>query len=148
MRLGAPSGTTGRRILGSALILVTLQLILLAGVCQAAGQDSVGPAAEKNVEKAISVRKTTQKDLDRWEAQKANLIVEYETLARQKKAREREHEDLSLTLDALHQDNRELTLQKRESVRIRTEMIPFLERVYGRLSTLVETDSPLFKRGA
>ena len=65
-----------------------------------------------------------------------------------KKAREREHEDLSLTLDALHQDNRELTLQKRESVRIRTEMIPFLERVYGRLSTLVETDSPLFKRGA
>ncbi len=145
MRLGAPFRITGWRAGRPALVSILLQLILLTGACLATAADDTGPAAEKNVGKAIAVRQTSQKDLDRWEVEKAKLIVAYETLARQKEALEQAHEDLSRTLTALEQDNRELALQKRESVRIRTEMIPLLEKVYNRLSTVVASDPPFLK---
>ena len=144
MRLGI-LGRFGWRASWPVNALVVLYLILLAGLCQAAGPDKTGPEAEKKVEQAVKVRQKSQKSLDQWEAEKAKLVIEYETLVRQKEALERQHQDLSRSLKAFQQENRELTLQKRESLRIRTEMIPFLEGVYQRISSLVAMDPPLLK---
>ena len=157
MKRSVSLAARGLRLVWPVMRICLLALVFQAGICQA-GQikpdpakpdqiqpDQTGPKAEKTVEQAIRVSRKAQEGLDRWEKEKARLIIEYETLARQKEALEKEQEELAGRLDALENENRELALRKRESVRIRTEMIPFLEKVYGRLSALVALDSPFLK---
>jgi vacuolar-type H+-ATPase subunit I/STV1 len=101
---------------------------------------------EKAVKQSIDTRQETQKQQEAWEARKLALTARYDLLLS-------ENEALTHTLSQLskeelkHRDiNQSLVQEKRESIRIQEEMLPFLTAVQARLELLVNKDASFLKK--
>lgn len=130
------------------LFLMNLFLILSFPVLTWAGtpaKKDVGRQSEKNVEKAIQIQQKTQEDRTKWEQKKSALAVQYEALLLEKQMLEKENGVLAARQQQQVSLNRILDLQKKESIRVANELMPFLDTVYERIQTLVANDPPFLK---
>lgn len=112
--------------------------------CQTA-KPPVARQAEKAVEQALQIQQKSQADQTRWEREKTELVLLYEQLVNQKEALETENADLTARQTAQEKLNQNLLKQKEDAIRIQTELMPFLNRIYDRLESLVANDPPFLK---
>ena len=110
------------------------------------GQQSIAGQAEKKVEKTIQVRQQTQEDRVEWEQKKSKLVFLYEQLLDQKQILEQESIDLAAREKAQIRLNQALLEEKKESLRIQKELMPFLKGICKRLDTLVAGDPPFLNK--
>lgn len=132
-----------------------MKAAVFAGCCLWAAAVFQGPAAADQstarkaaapVQKSIEIRRSAQKNRDQWENQKAQLIAQYESLQQARRDLEFRNRQLEADEARYQASIRELWEQKIESERISQEMMPFLARVYDRLTMLLAGDPPFLKQ--
>ncbi len=131
------------------MTLVRMLLIGMMAVISCAGS-AVTATAEENfvdqltapIDQAIDTRIRTQKELDQWQAERAELVARYESL-------QAEQSRLTEKRDRLHQAvadqtaaNQSLESRIAEAKNMAADIRPFLDAVYPRLTALVETGLP------
>ncbi len=100
---------------------------------------------EKNVTKALDIRKTTQNRSESWEEKKEEMTLLYDKLIAENKSLERENNLLKQRENQYIETNKTLEKQRIENIRIQKEMEPFLIRVVQKLEFLIEHDVPFLQ---
>jgi len=124
-------------------VVAVLCLVLpVSGLCRTDTADR----ARKNVENSIEIRKKTQEKKDCWEREKAQLGALYDQLTQEYEMLVSENNDLKEKLALNIKTNSELLKQKQAAIKIRTDLLPFLNTVYDRLNYLVRHDTPFLEK--
>ncbi|SMC39540.1 Protein of unknown function [Desulfocicer vacuolatum DSM 3385] len=100
---------------------------------------------KKKVDSSIATRQKTQKQLDRWEQQKAGLVAEYEQLKQQQELLAAANVELITQAKAHRLALDELMARKEANLKIQKEMLPFLKEVYAALEEMVLNDAPFLR---
>ena len=116
-------------------------VIFFAGHCEA----KTAQAVQKTVEDSVSIRQETQKKDDEWEQERAELIHQFEQLQEQNRTLEKENLRLIRTQKDQSDLNLTLSEQKKESLKIQKELLPFLEEVFTRIETMIQGDTPFLE---
>ena len=122
-------------------VLVCL-LFLIWGVTLAHAANSVVKDIVTPVDKAVDTRQATQKSREKWDAQRQALAREYDRLKDQNAQLVFANKNLTRKAADLEKENKGLAAEKKEALRIRTEISPFLKEVVSRMSTLAASDAP------
>jgi len=131
------------RILLTA-VFAALVLSVSALPVQAQSPDAA-QIAGNNVESAITALKTAKVGQDTWEEEKAVLVSDYIRLTREKETLDQERLSLGQQAAAQKALNQQLSLEKKESVRVLKELPLFLQTVVERLKALISADAPFLK---
>ncbi len=100
---------------------------------------------EKAVNSSIDVRQKTQRELDRWEQKKTELIVEYDRLKQEEEFLDERNKTL-IREKAQHENRlQSLILQKKESLKIQKDMLPFLHNVQKELAKSISDGLPFLQ---
>ena len=131
----------------ASMLLIVLFISIAPSIVMGANsaKETTAQVVEKAVGDAIETRQTTQKDLEKWENEKYELLATYEALLQENKQLKVLNEALDQELT--HRREAVALLKKRqiENEKMANEMLPFLERIYGALSDFVLTDIPFLK---
>jgi len=133
------------------LIFLTSIIFFLTPVVPGIGQSPPKPGnidkqAVKHVEDAVRIQQRTQKKRTQWVREKTDLVLQYEQLIQEKQILEKEKESLLALHSSQESLNQSFVRQKKESIRIQQELIPFLNTTYTRLETLIQNDPPFLKK--
>jgi len=126
---------------GSLLWLWTFFSFASTGWCQQA----VVKKVTQPVLQSIQIRQKSQKKRDQWEQEKSNLISLYEQLQYEHEMLMSENKELNAAKLEQKAVNQTLLKQKRESLKIQKELLPFLKATFARLETLVSFDPPFLE---
>ena len=130
----------GRKFLGAALVLA----MTIPGYADTAR--ILEKSVKQSVKLSIDTRQETQKRQEAWEARKIELTAYYDQLLSENQALTHTFDQLSGE-ELKHQDlNKSLGQEKRESIRIQEEMLPFLKAVQARLEILVKKDTSFLEK--
>lgn len=125
-----------------------LMLLLAIGMLapDAVWSESFSSSVRQPVNESIDIRLKTQQDLEQWDEQRRKLVAEYEMLQSRNAALIAEKERLTRE-KASHEDLvKSLEARKKESLRISSEITPFIENAYSRIQNLVAADSPFLRK--
>ncbi len=108
------------------------------------GEPAADTAAvvEKHVTTTIDVRQASQKEQEKWDAQRAELAAEYDRLTAKNEILEAENQRLSDRSAALGQMIAQLEQEKMQTRQVREELLPFLAEVQADLNRFVTDDIP------
>nr|WP_320190184.1 DUF3450 domain-containing protein [uncultured Desulfobacter sp.] len=109
-------------------------------------QVSVSKDIEAPVDKAVDTRQATQAAREKWDAQRRKLAEEYDRLEAENEQLAFAKKNLTQKLGELAKSTQDLTREKEEAQRIRTELAPFLKEQLERLKSLVAADAPFLSR--
>ncbi len=109
-------------------------------------QVSVPKDIEAPVDKAVDTRQATQATREKWDAQRQKLAEEYDRLKAENEQLAFANKNLSQQLGELEKLTQDLAREKEETLRIRTELAPFLKEQLERLKSLVAADAPFLSR--
>lgn len=107
---------------------------------------SVPKDIEAPVDTAVDTRQATQAAREKWDAQRQRLAEEYDRLKAENEQLLFANGNLTQKAGDLKRSNEVLTREKAEAQRIRTELVPFLEQLLGRLKALVAADAPFLSQ--
>ncbi|MCG8549483.1 MAG: DUF3450 domain-containing protein [Desulfobacterales bacterium] len=107
---------------------------------------SVSKDIEAPVDKAVDTRQSTQAAREKWDARRRKLAEEYDRLKAENEQLAFASKNLTQKRGALKTSILDLTREKEEARRIRTELAPFLKEQLGRLKSLVAEDAPFLSR--
>jgi hypothetical protein len=130
------------------VFLFSILLVVLPGAGSGqnlSGDSSISQKARENVGKAIAIQQESQEKRTRWAQEKSKMVLEYEQLLREKKALEKDNQALSARRDHMKAVNSTLEQQKKQSLRVARELLPFLQTAYKTLETFVENDTPFLR---
>ena len=127
--------------------VMTCLLIFPAWIGSAAhAQVSVPKDIEAPVDKAVDTRQVTQMAREKWDARRQRLAEEYDRLKAENEQLAFANKNLTQKALDLEKLNQDLTREKEETQRIRTELAPFLDALLGRLTSLVAADAPFLSQ--
>ena len=107
---------------------------------------SVPKDIEAPVDTAVDTRQATQTVREKWDAKRQRLAEEYDRLEAENEQLAFANGNLRKKAGDLKQSNENLTREKEEAQRIRTELVPFLGELLGRLKSLVAADAPFLSQ--
>ena len=107
---------------------------------------SVPKDIEAPVDTAVDARQSTQTAREKWDAKRQGLAEEYDRLKVENEQLAFANGNLKKKVGDLETLNQDLTREKEETQRIRTELAPFLEELLGRLKSLVAADAPFLSQ--
>jgi cell division protein FtsB len=136
MMMGEKSGVVGRKILSAVGIFLAGFLVLQPALADTAA------VVEKHVTTAIDVRQASQKEQEKWDAQRAKLVAEYDRLTAENEILEAENKRMSDRSSALGQAVDQLEQEKIQTRQVREELLPFLAEVQADLTRFVADDIP------
>jgi len=136
MMMDGKCGAVGRKMLPALGILLAGSLVLEPALADTAA------VVEKHVTTAIDVRQASQKEQEKWDAQRAKLAAEYDRLRAENEILEAENKRLSDTSAALGQALEQLEQEKIQTRKVREELLPFLAKVQVDLTRFVADDIP------
>lgn len=135
----------GRTWMGPAVMACLL--IFPAWIGSAAhARVSVSKDIEAPVGTAVDTRQATQAAREKWDATRQALAEEYDRLNAENEQLSFANRNLTQKALNLEKSNQDLTREKEEAQRIRTELAPFLAEGLGRLKSLVAADAPFLSR--
>ncbi|KPA19664.1 Uncharacterized conserved protein UCP028069 [Candidatus Magnetomorum sp. HK-1] len=97
------------------------------------------------LKKSIQTRQKSQKELDKWEKERIKLQATYEQLQIENQQLLAQKQMLIKQESSQKALNEKLLAQKKDSIRITQEMMPFIENAYMRLNNLISNDAPFLK---
>ncbi len=97
---------------------------------------------KKKVDNSIITRQKSQKQLDQWEQEKAEMIITYEALKQTEERLMAANTALVKEETAHNALLADLTAQKAAHLKIQKEMLPFLKEVQATLEEMVAQDPP------
>ncbi len=110
------------------------------------GQTSITAKVSQSVEHSVTIRQESQEQRDKWEAERLDLVLLYEQLEQAHGILVLENRELTAAEQGQKAKNLALIQQKQASLRIQKELLPFVQTVYARLSSLVAADTPFLKQ--
>ncbi|MFO7911800.1 MAG: DUF3450 domain-containing protein [Desulfotignum sp.] len=136
MMVGRKSGAVRQKVLTAVVVVLLLWPFF--------GQPAADTAAvvEKHVKNSIDVRQASQKEQEKWDAQRAKLAAEYDRLTAENEILEAENKRLSDKSAALGQEVEQLEQEKTQTRQVREELLPFLADVQEKLTRFVTDDIP------
>ena len=136
MMMDGKCGAVGRKMLPALGILLAGFLVLEPALADTAA------VVEKNVTTAIDVRQASQKEQEKWDAQRAKLAAEYDRLTAENEILEAKNKRLSDRSAALGQEVAQLEQEKTQTQKVREELLPFLSEMQANLNRFVADDIP------
>jgi len=136
MMIDGNSGAVGRKMLPAVGILLAGFLIWEPVLADTAA------VVEKHVTTAIDVRQASQKEQEKWDAQRAELAAEFDRLRAENEILEAENKRLSDASATLGQAVDQLEQEKIQTRKVREELLPFLAKVQADLARFVADDIP------
>ncbi len=100
---------------------------------------------QKPVKQSISIRRTTQKEREQWQAEQTRLEARLQSLQVENQQLAGEQKALQDQIDGFRKKNSRLTTQIQNSALLSRKIGPYLETVYRRLKELIKTDRPFLK---
>lgn len=107
---------------------------------------SVPKDIEAPVATSVDTRQATQAARENWDARRQALAEEYDRLKAENDQLAFANRNLAKKALDLEKSNQNLTREKEEAQRIRTELAPFLGDLLRRLKSLVAADAPFLFR--
>ena len=118
--------------------------VTAAWPCWAEGGD-ISRKVRKNVDKAIEIRQSTQKDQERWRQEREKLTAVYEQLKREQELLQARNDRLEQQTAAARERVAVKEKQLADIERIAAEINPFLRERVESLRRLVADDTPFLK---
>jgi len=112
----------------------------------AIGQTNIAAKLIQPVEHSVTIRQESQEQRDQWEQERSDLVLLYEQLEQAHGTLVLENRELTAAKQGQKAQNLALIQQKQASLRIQKELLPFVQAVYARLSSLVAADTPFLKQ--
>lgn len=112
----------------------------------ALGQTNIAAKLTQPVEHSVTIGQESQKQRDQWEQERSDLVLLYEQLEQTHGTLVLENRELTAAQQRQKAQNLALMEQKQASLRIQKELLPFVQAVYARLSSLVAGDAPFLKQ--
>ncbi len=135
----------GRTWMGRAVMACLLIFPVWAG-SSAHARVSVSQDIEAPVDQAVDTRQAAQTAREKWDARRQALAEEYDRLKAEHEQLAFANRNLAQKAGDLEKSIQDLTREKEEALRIRTELAPFLAARLGRLKSLVAADPPFLSR--
>ena len=114
--------------------------------CLTWSQTNIADKVTQPVEHSVVIRQKNQKQRNKWEQERSDLVLLYEQLQQEHERMVSENQNLKAREQGQKARNLALLEQKQASLRIQKELLPFVQEVYARLSTLVTDDVPFLKK--
>ncbi|MCP3940684.1 MAG: DUF3450 domain-containing protein [Desulfobacteraceae bacterium] len=127
------------------IIMINLCCLLLAP-CFAWCQTNITAKVTQNVEQSIQIHQESQKQENQWEQERSSLTLKYEQLQQEYKTLAVENRELLAMERQKKILNQKLIEEKQTSLRIQKELLPFIETVVERLSTLQSEGLPFLNK--
>ncbi|WP_020585789.1 DUF3450 domain-containing protein [Desulfobacter curvatus] len=147
--MGSEKNPGARDHAGSRMAVVFMACLLMLAVWMTSSlhaRVSVSKDIETPVDTAVDTRQATQRSREKWDAQRQKLAEEYDRLKTENEQLAFANKNLTQRAGDLERINQNLTREKEECRRIRTELAPFLKALLDRLTSLVEADAPFLSR--
>jgi hypothetical protein len=109
------------------------------------GQTNIAAKLTQPVEHSVTIRQESQEQRDQWEQERSDLVHLYEQLEQAHGTLVLENRELTAAKQGQKAQNLALIQQKQASLRIQKELLPFVQAVYARLSSLVAA-APFLKQ--
>ncbi len=136
MRMGRKRGMAAWKVLPAMVVVLMWFFVLGPAMADTAA------VVEKHVATSIDVRQASQREQEKWDAQRAELAAEYDRLKAENEMLENENKRMSDTSTALGQVIDQLELEKAQTRQVRDELLPFLGEVQADLTRFVADDIP------
>jgi septal ring factor EnvC (AmiA/AmiB activator) len=124
----------------------TITALLMAGLLACPAGVSAAdftPEVEKPVHESVAIRKETQRERERWQAEKEEKVAAYEALEARRADLMATRKAVQKQLARQHTSNRELAAQLVKLDSISKDIEPFLQETYARLVELLEREPAL-----
>ncbi|ETR71430.1 MAG: hypothetical protein OMM_08131 [Candidatus Magnetoglobus multicellularis str. Araruama] len=123
-------------------ILLIVVLLTIADIPILWGEDSINEKIEKPLKLAIQTRQKSQKELDKWEKERAKLQAKYDSLMEKNKILTNQLSTLKETEASQNAFNEKLAMREKDSRQISDEIGPFIENVYSQTEDLINSGLP------
>ncbi len=124
-------------------IVLAVIMVFIPAACWCAQNNA--EKIEQPVKESIDIRQESQKTHEKWEQEKASLILAYEKLRFEHQAAQEKNRELVAQKKSMTKQNQTLFKQTQAFLKIKKELFPFLEQMVEQLDTLVANDVPFLK---
>lgn len=126
----------------SFIKIVAVFTVCMALTLGSAMAENGAPAVTKPLKSSVTTRQMSQKERDKWEAERIKLQAEFDRLTEANEALRVRVKDMTDRKNKQESLNQTLEIRERESRRLAREIDPFIRSVYSRLEDLVASDAP------